>query len=700
MLGLRGETSVIFRLLSIQFVVPMVSFSKRIKEFGALWCCLGAFGGMMPGVFSPALSYAGISRDVPADLTRLTLEELMDIQVTSVSKGAEDFSKAASAIFVITQEDLRRSGVNTIPEALRMVPGLQVAQIDSSTWAISARGFNSRFANKLLVLIDGRSVYTHVFAGVFWDKQDLVMEDIDRIEVIRGPGGALWGANAVNGVINIITRSAHQTTGGQISAGGGNLDHFIGSIRYGEKIGDNAAVRVWGKYYNRSNLDDLQGNPAPDEFEAGRGGFRLDWDASESNSFTFQGDVMAGEFAGKTSDAVATLSFAPTTTDIVEDSQVRAANMLGRWKHRFSNTSDMALQFYYDRDHRESRVMKKLEVDTYDIDFQHRFQLAGRHEILWGLGHRFIYDSFENSIGISYFPDSNLNYISNAFVQDKIALIHDQLYLTLGSKFSINNFTGFEFQPSARLAWTPNDQHTVWAAVSRAVRTPSRSGDSGRFNAAVVGTAVAVIQGQSDFESENLLAIEVGYRLRPHDKLFFDVAAFANIYRDSHSFEVETPFVNPAGFVELPIVSRNRLDGETFGVELAVTWDATDWWRLAGSFTWFQMELRKDAISTDQNVEAFEGNDPEFQWNLRSHMDLPANWEFDQMLYFVDALNSQQVHSYFRLDLRLGWCPSKNIEVSIVAQNLLDSQHQEWGDDRIQTNDRNLVERSLFGKLV
>jgi iron complex outermembrane receptor protein len=649
------------------------------------------------------------SENLSSDLTRLTLEQLMDIQVTSVSKGAEDFSKAPSAIFVLTQEDLRRSGVNTIPEALRMVPGVQVAQIDSSTWAVSARGFNSRFANKLLVLIDGRSVYTHVFAGVFWDKQDMMLEDVERIEVIRGPGGTLWGANAVNGVINIITKNAHETTGGQISTGGGNLDRFIGSIRYGEKIGDNASVRVWGKYYNRDNLDDLQGNSAPDEFEAERGGMRLDWDASESNSFTFQGDVMVGEYAGKTSNAVDTLSFAPTTTDIVRDSQVRAANFITRWKHRFSDTSDMALQFYYDHDNRESRVMKKLAVDTYDVDFQHRFQLGSRNEILWGLGHRLIKDSFENSIGISYFPDSNLNYISNAFIQDKIALIKNELYFTIGSKFSINNFTGFEFQPNARLAWTPNDKHTVWAAVSRAVRTPSRSGDSGRFNAAVVpipppappGTlGVAVIQGQMDFESENLLAYELGYRVRPHETFFLDVAAFANIYRDGHSFEVETTFVNPAGFVEVPVVSRNRLDGETYGVELAATWDATEWWRLNGSFTWFQMELRKDPISTDQNIVGFEGNDPEFQWNLRSHMDLSSNWEFDQSLYYVDALKSQQVRSDFRLDLRVGWRPEKNIEVSVVAQNLLDSQHQEWGDDRIQTNDRNLVERSVFGKLV
>ncbi len=679
----------------------MISFTKWLKENRALLYFFGTFCAGMLLASSPANSQMGAPRDLPSDLTRLTLEELMDIQVTSVSKVEEDFSKAASAIFVITQEDIRRSGVNTIPEALRMVPGVQVAQIDSSTWAITARGFNSRFANKLLVLIDGRSVYTHVFAGVFWDEQDLVLEDIERIEVIRGPGGTLWGANAVNGVINIITKKAQDTLGGQVSAGGGNLDRFIGSIRYGEKIGDNAAVRVWVKYYNRNHLDDLQGNPAPDQFQSGRGGMRFDWDASESNSFTFQSDVFVGDYKSKTSDAVTSL-VPITTSDISRAAHIRGGNFIARWKHRFSDTSDMALQFFFNQDHRDSMLLLELLVDTYDIDFQHRFQWGSRHQILWGLGHRFMQDSFQNSIGISYFPDRNLNYISNLFVQDKIALIENELYFTIGSKFSINNFTGFEFQPNARLAWTPNDMHTVWAAVSRAVRTPSRSGDSGRFNAAVVpGPAVAVIQGQLDFESEDLLATELGYRVRPHDRVYVDVAAFANIYRDVHSFEVEAPFFNPSpGFVELPIVSRNRLDGETFGVELAATWDVTDRWRLNGAFTWFQMDLRKDPISTDQNVVGFEGNDPEFQWNLRSHIDLPSNWEFDQMLYYVDALKSQQLRSYFRLDLRLGWRPAKNIEVSLVAQNLLDNQHQEWGVDRIQTNDRNLVERSFFGKLV
>ena len=682
----------------------MASFSDYVKELRALLSFFWVFFLALPATFPPAL-WAANPSEVPEDLTRLSLEELMDIQVTSVSKGAEDFSKAAAAIFVITQEDLRRSGVNTIPEALRMVPGLQVAQIDSSTWAISSRGFNSRFANKLLVLIDGRSVYTHVFAGVLWDEQDMVLEDVERIEVIRGPGGTLWGANAVNGVINIITKDAHKTTGGQISAGGGTLDRVIGSIRYGEKIGDNAAIRVWGKYYNRDNLDDLQGNPASDEFETGRGGMRLDWDASESNSFTFQGDVFAGKYAAQSSNAVTSL--APiATSDLVQDAYIRTGNFIARWKHRFSESSDMALQFFYNQDHRDSLLLKEMVVDTYDVDFQHRFQLGRSHEILWGLGHRFMHDSFINSIGISYFPDSNLNYISNAFVQDKIALIENELYFTLGSKFSLNNFTGFEFQPNARLAWTPNDQHTVWAAVSRAVRTPSRSGDSGRFNAEAVTLpgpipAVAVIQGQKDFESENLLATELGYRLRPHDRFFVDVAAFANIYRDGHSFEVETPFFNPSpGFVEVPVVSRNRLDGETYGVEVAATLDATDWWRLNGSVTWFQMDLRKDPISTDQNVVGFEGNDPEWQWSLRSHMDLPSNWEFDQMLYYVDALKSQSVHSYFRLDLRLGWRPAKNVEVSLIGQNVLDDQHQEWGDDRIQTNDRTLIEHSIFGKMI
>jgi iron complex outermembrane receptor protein len=681
----------------------MISFSHQIKRLGSLLRFFGAFSGLMFSLIASAISYAESSSTTSTDLTRLTLEQLMDIQVTSVSKGEEDFSKAPSAIFVLTQEDIRRSGANSIPEILRIVPGVHVAQIDSSTWAISARGFNSRFANKLLVLIDGRSVYTHVFSGVFWDEQDLVLEDIERIEVIRGPGGTLWGANAVNGVINIITKKAQETLGGQTSAGGGNLDRFIGSIRYGEKIGNNAAVRVYGKYYNRDNLDDLQGNPAPDEFESGRGGMRLEWDASESNSFTFQADVFAGEYAAKTTGAVTSL--APvTSSDITRDAQIRGGNVITRWKHHFSETSDLAIQFFYNHDHRDSLLMKELIVDTYDLEIQHNFKLGSRHEILWGLGHRFIHDSFENSIGISYFPSSNLNYISNAFIQDKIAIVENKLYFTIGSKFSINNFTGFEFQPNARLAWTPNDKHTVWAAVSRAVRTPNRSEDSGRFNAGVVpGPAVAVIQGQSDFESEDLLAVELGYRVQPNKRLFFDVAAYINYYDDLQSFEFEAPVFNPApapGHFEQPIVTRNRLYGVTYGVELASTWDVTDWWRLKGVFAWLEMNLKADPASTDFSVADLEEVDPEFQWSLRSHMDLPSNWEFDQTLYYVDALKSQQVRSYFRLDLRVGWRPTDNIEISIVGQNLLDNQHQEWGNDRIQTNDRNLVERSVFGKLV
>jgi iron complex outermembrane receptor protein len=420
----------------------------------------------------------------------------------------------------------------------------------------------------------------------------------------------------------------------------------------------------------------------------------MDWDVSDSNSFTFQGDVFAGEYAAKTSGAVTSL--APvTTSDVIRDAHIRGGNVITRWKHRFSETSGLALQFFYNHDHRDSLLMKELIVDTYDLEFQHNFKLGNRHEILWGLGHRFIDDSFENSIGISYFPSSNLNYISNAFIQDKIALVENELYFTLGSKFSINNFTGFEFQPNARLAWTPNDKHTVWAAVSRAVRTPNRSEDSGQFNTAgPVPGSLVVIQGQSDFESEDLLAVELGYRVRLHERLFFDVAAFANFYDDLQSFEFEGTLPT------IPVVTRNRLSGDTYGVELASTWDVTDWWRLNGAFTWLEMDLNADPVSTDFSVADLEDVDPEFQWSLRSHMNLPSNWEFDQSLYYVDALKSQQVRSYFRLDLRVGWRPTKDIEVSIVGQNLLDSQNQEWGNDRIQTNDRNLIERSVFGKIV
>ena len=671
---------------------------KRLKELGVLLSFLGVLSGV---VFASIPSYAGDPPGVPTDLTRLTLEQLMDIQVTSVSKGEENFSKAASAIFVLTQEDIRRSGSNSIPELFRMVPGMMVQQLDSSSWAVTSRGFNGQFASNLLVLIDGRSVFSPINSGTFWDEQDMILEDIERIEVIRGPGGTLWGANAVNGVINIITKNAHETTGGQVSAGGGNLDRFIGSIRYGEKIGDDAAVRVWGKYYNRNALVNQQGSQANDEFEAGRGGMRVDWDVSESNSITFQGNAFLGEYGFKSLNRITSLSPIVTTTE-ASNEHVRGGSFLTRWKHRFSDTSDMALQFFFSQDHRDS-IFIELLVDTYDMEFQHHFKLSDRHDILWGLGHRFFQDSFENNVSFGFSPDRQLNYISNVFIQDRIALIHNELYLTIGSKFSINNYTGFEFQPSARLAWAPNDQHTLWTAVSRAVRTPSRFDDSGKAAAGAFPPTVIVNHGNLNFESEDLLAVELGYRFLPHENIFFDLAVFANFYDDLKSFESGVPFFNPSpapGFQEFPINTDNKLSGNTMGVELAATLDVTDWWRLKGAFTWFQMDLKPDAGSTDTRAALLEGRDPEFQWNLISHLDLPSNFEFDQMLYYVDALKSQQLQSYFRMDLRLGWRPEKNIEVSLVGQNLLDNRHQEREPDRIQARDINLIERAYFAKLI
>ncbi len=637
-------------------------------------------------------------------LMNLPIEELFEITVTSVSKKEQKLTEAASAIYVLTQDDIRRSGINTIPELFRLVPGMQVAQVDASDWAISARGFNARFGNKLLVLIDGRSVYTHAFSGVFWDEMDLVLEDIERIEVIRGPGATLWGANAVNGVINIITKDAHQTQGALVSAGVGTEDHTIDSFRYGGKLDEKAAYRVWGRYYMRDASKTPQGQTAADDFQTYRGGMRMDWDASESNSYTVQAQAFYGRLGFSTTGAVT--SFAPPfVSNRVGDTQLRGGNFLARWKHTFSEGSDMSLQFFYNRDHRDSLLLTGLLIDTYDLEVQHRFQLGNRQEIVWGLGQRFMQDEFDNSIGISFNPDRQLNSISNAFVQDTLTLLPKTLTFTAGSKFSINNFTGFEFQPSARLLWTPNTNHSIWTAVSRAVRTPNRSEDAGSFNSGVnpLGPSIIRIQGQPNFESEDMVSFELGYRFQPHKKIMLDIAAFYSRYHDLRSFEIGAPFVETVPgppHAVLPITTFNKLSGKTVGVEAAVNWDVLDWWRLKSAFTWFQMDLKRDPGSNDIGVGGLEGTDPEFQWNLRSHIDVARDWEFDQMLYYVDAIKAQQIPSYFRLDLRLGWHVRDNLELSFVAQNLLDPEHPEWGSEQVQTNDRNLVQRSFFGKIV
>ncbi|CAI2717219.1 TonB-dependent receptor plug domain-containing protein [Nitrospina watsonii] len=638
-------------------------------------------------------------------LMEVPLEELFQITVTSPAKKEQPLYKAASAIYVITGDDLRRTGATSVQEALRLVPGMMVAQIDSASWAISARGFNNRFANKLQVMIDGRSLYTPLFAGVFWDEVDLIMEDIERVEVIRGPGAALWGVNAVNGVINIITKTAHRTQGSQVSVGGGTMVQNIDSFRYGTQVNPETSYRVWGKYVQRAPLDTMQGMDGVDDYRVGRGGFRLDWDRTPADTFTFAGNYYDGALERRSLNGF--VSFTPPQGGVLRDNwKIDGGMFLARWKHRLNADSDFSLQFYYNRQHRRTFQVEDVTIDTYDLDFQHRFRMTPGQELTWGIGQRFYDDSFENTLGFQFDPDRRLSYITSAFVQDEIRLVPDRWTLTVGSKFSFNNYTGFEYQPSARLLWTPNPKHTVWGAVSRAVRIPSRADDSLRVNQPPpAGPATLALIGQNGFESEDLLAFELGYRVQPQPSLWIDIATFMNFYENLRTLEQGAAFVEPTpapAHAVVPFLFRNRKSGYTYGVETALNWSPLDWWRFKTAFTWFDMNLKLEPGSRDAVLSQEEHVDPAYQFNLRSHIDLPHKFEFDQMLYYVDSIssNGMKMKGYTRVDLRLGWRPMQSLELSVVGRNLLDPHHLEFATGTAQTTDLSLIERSVFGQVI
>ncbi len=628
----------------------------------------------------PAAS-PGVSSDPASPTARLkslSLEELMEVEVVSVSKKEQKVAEAPAAVFVITREDIRRSGATSIPEALRMAPGLHVARVDSHSWAITARGFNSTGANKLLVMIDGRSVYSHLHSGTFWDVQDTLLEDVERIEVIRGPGGALWGANAVNGVINIITRSAKDTQGTFVQAGGGTEERAFGGFRHGARVGDNAYVRVFGKYFNRDESVLATGKDgADDAWSQVRGGFRADWDVSDRDTLTFGGEVYDGDESQVLTDNRAT---APFLTRFVDDVEVSGGFFRGRWARRLSETSDLSVQFYYDRTLRDIPKTFQETRDVLDVEAQHRFRLWERQEIVWGLGYRWIHDETEPTFVLSWDPPNKTEDLFSAFLQDEITIVPERLRLILGSKFEINDHTGFEVQPTGRVLWTPSDRHTVWAAVSRAVRTPTRIDDDVLINlVAAPGPPITQIRfvGNKDFQSEEVIAHELGYRVRPLDRLSLDVASFYNKYDDLRTSEPNTPFFE-AGRLILPLTLGNKMDGRTWGVEAAATWQITDGWYVKPSWTLFFMDLHTEADSGDTTSKLVERDDPGQQFAIRSSMDLGRNFELDLGVRYCDSRPRFDLPHYLAGDARLGWKAASNLDLSIVGQNLFNRSHAEF----------------------
>ncbi|MDP2760331.1 MAG: TonB-dependent receptor [Sideroxyarcus sp.] len=635
-------------------------------------------------VFSEAIASADLA------LADYSLEQLMDmrVEVTSAGRKAQKLEDTATAIYVIDREDIRRSGMTTIPELLRRVPGLQVAQINGNTAAIGSRGFNQRYSNKLLVLLDGRTLYTPTFSGVFWDAQDVVLEDIERIEVIRGPGGTLWGANAVNGVINIITQSAAATQGGMVNAGFGNYERQ-GAVRYGGEIGETGHYRIYAKRIGQDNspLGSTLGGGAPahDRRNMGSAGFRADWALPGGDTVMAQGGVYDGN-ADQTLQ-IAQLS-PPAMLPLDFTTAQRSGNLSMNWKHALSVSSEWSLKFYYDYYQRRGAGVSERR-DTGDVDFQHRFLLAENHDVMWGLGYRQTSDELNDAFIVSFLPPRRRDNTVSAFFQDEIALgqgnDRDKVHLILGSKFERNDYSGFEYQPNLRLRWTLDERQTAWAAVSRAVRTPSRVYSDVRFNAAVApGTGGAPtlvrIMGNPAVQSEDLLAYEAGYRVRPTERLSLDMTGFYNEYRHLMTTEPLKPFIEagPPPRAVAPQQFQSNASATTHGLELSASWQATETWQLKAAYSWLEMRIRRDANSRDPAIEAKAGDAPRHQLQFHSRHELDARTDLDVSLYYVDKLPNQNIPAYTRVDARLGWRPQRDLELSLGARNLLDRQHPEF----------------------
>ncbi|HWM90378.1 MAG TPA: TonB-dependent receptor [Thermoanaerobaculia bacterium] len=661
------------------------------------------------GIPAVPATATGASAEQPADLAEMSLEELMDVAVTSVSKRSEPISGAAAAVFVLTDEDLRRSGATSIPEALRLVPGLEVARIDSNKWAITSRGFNGRFANKLLVLIDGRSVYTPLFSGVFWDVQDTLLEDVERIEVIRGPGATLWGANAVNGVINIITRPAGDTQGGLLIAGGGSEERAFAGLRYGGALGavsGATAYRVYGKFLERGSGERLSGGAGADDWSVGRGGFRIDSMLSGGAGLSFQGGLYDGNI-GESFTFQSLTSPIPQTFD--DEMKVSGGHLLGRWQRTFSDTAELSLQLYYDRTERSALLVEE-DRDTLDAELQHGFAPTARQRVVWGLGYRRTEDDIRGSESLAIDPARRTDGLVSAFLQDEIMLRPDALWLTLGSKIEDNDYSGLEVQPNVRAVWIPRRHHTLWAAVSRAVRTPSRAENDLRLDSLFLGPgelfpgappAVVTSFGDRDFGSEELVAWETGYRLGLAPGLLLDLAAFYNDYDRLRGSRVGEPFLETAPFPHLvvPLVLSNDLEGETWGAELVADWRATQRWRWTAAYSFLDIQVRDRRTGVEGGPLTGEGESPQHQVSFRSAIDLPRGVELDLTARWVDELPGLGIDSYTSLDLRLGWRPSPALELSVAGQNLLDDSRVEFAPEIIPTHPT-AIERGVYGKLT
>ena len=649
----------------------------------------------MVGVMALAGTQARAAQEL--EVASMSIEDLMNVEVTTVSRKSQRLTDTAAAAFVVTADDIQRSGSTSIPEALRMVPGLEVARASGSRWAVTARGFNGRFANKLLVLIDGRSAYSPFFSCVFWEAEDVLLEDVDRIEVIRGPGATMWGANAVNGVINILTRNARRTQGGLATALVGNEGQRTGAVRWGAQVDEDTHYRLWAKSVRRDSVQASDGTPGADDVDAVRAGFRLDRDLSG----TARVMATANVFDAKSGEVLLLPQLTPpyaARTPTMQKNQ--GVNVLGKIDWTLDNGSQATLQVGLEHGRIAMEGVHAEDRTTLDVDFQNRFALTSRQDMVWGLGYRRSADTIHTPPAslATFLPAEQTQTLFSAFVHDEFTVLPDRWRIAAGSKFEHNSYTGFEVQPNLRSSWNLNPTDSVWAAVSRAVRTPARVERGATIDAAVLPADPAGgnplptllrIGGSPSFSSESVLSYEVGYRAQFGSNLLLDVAAFHNRYRNLRAAQTQgaTPVLTslPPYLLVSGAIS-NGLEAQENGLEAAVDWHAAPSLRVQTAYTLLQVSAESSGDPLhDADVRTARGGVPRHQLSLRASFDLGKQQQLDGWLRRVGRLESMNIGAFTTLDLRWAWRVTPQFEASVTGQNLLQAQHVEYTGDQLPT---------------
>lgn len=636
----------------------------------------------------------------------MPLEQVMALSITtSVSKKQQNVKDSAAAIFIISAEDIRRSGATSIPEALRMAPGLQVARINANQWAVSIRGFNGRTANKLLVLMDGRTLFTPGFSGTQWETMDMLMENIERIEVIRGPGATLWGANAVNGVINIISKNAKKTQGAELIAAGGD-EQVFGSARYGFQIDKHSFGRVHVQSKKHDSYLNSRGGDSYDGWTAQQGGVQLDLSDGDDDTVKIQSNFFRGRIKDQSQNPLLT---APYYNAVRSQEDSTMFSLLSRWDKTLSADSDFSLQAYYD--YQQHEFYMPANYHQFDLDFQHHLKLTARHDVIWGAGYRFIQDRFSNNTNYQFQPDSRAYQLFSGFLQDEITLLPDRLKFIIGSKLEHNYFSGLQIQPNARLIWNADSHHSVWTSVSKAVTTPARnkqdmdiwldtvppSAETGNLPVKIQGLAALAPQ---KYKSEEVLAYELGYHFQA-STVAADVALFYNDYSRLPSLIPKSPNVTVSEtgtpYILLPLALINGVKGYTYGSELSGTWQTTDFWKLNLSYGYLNEKFKRP----DGSIHPYSNSNPQNQFSLRSSFDISDNVELDFWLRYVDKLafiSEKPVADYTSLNIRLAYRPVRNLEFSLVGDNLIE-KHIEFNPDlQIGDYDRTVLARHVYVK--